>query len=218
MFEISLNNLKNGKWCPYCCSRKLCTNENCNLCFNKSFASHPKSIYWSEKNKLKPRQVFLNSNKKYWFNCDKSIHSFATCLISISNGTWCPKCKHKTELKLYNWLKILYPTIQSQKIFDWSKTDKSYRKYDFYIEELKLLIELDGRQHFVQVSNWTTPEQNQINDKIKNQLALNNNLNIIRICQQDVFYNKNNWDKILLNIIKNLSNDPKIYKIGKIYN
>ena len=37
--------------------------------FEKSFASHEKSKYWSDKNELKPYQVSKNSHKKYLFNC-----------------------------------------------------------------------------------------------------------------------------------------------------
>lgn len=44
-----------------------------NILFERSFASHPKSNYWSNKNKLKPEQVFSRSNKNFWFNCDKWI-------------------------------------------------------------------------------------------------------------------------------------------------
>jgi len=79
-FDISLLNLSNNRWCPYCCvpTKKLCDNEECKSCFDKSFASHSKSIYWSDKNgiivgnefvSIKPRQVTKFSNKPYIFNC-----------------------------------------------------------------------------------------------------------------------------------------------------
>ena len=34
--------------------------------FERSFASHPKSKFWSELNKLKPIQVFKSTNKKLY--------------------------------------------------------------------------------------------------------------------------------------------------------
>ena len=50
-----------------CNSKRLCANEECQTCFEKSFASHEKSEFWSEKNgDVKPRQVFKSANKKYW--------------------------------------------------------------------------------------------------------------------------------------------------------
>lgn len=52
-FESSLLNINQANnWCPYCYNRKLCG--ECNTCFNKSFASHPRALNWSNKNKLYP--------------------------------------------------------------------------------------------------------------------------------------------------------------------
>ena len=40
-------------------SRKLCNSEGCKNCFKKSFASHEKSKFWSNKNgNIKPINVF----------------------------------------------------------------------------------------------------------------------------------------------------------------
>jgi hypothetical protein len=66
-----------NSWCPYCANQKLCKNDNCVMCFENSFASHPLSIYWSDKNKLNARDVFMCSEKEYYlFKCDKCPHEF----------------------------------------------------------------------------------------------------------------------------------------------
>ena len=57
-------NLTDG-WCQYCVSKKLCDSEECMTCYNKSFASVEFSKYWSDKNKIKPRQLLKNSHKIY---------------------------------------------------------------------------------------------------------------------------------------------------------
>ena len=44
--------------------------------FDKSFASHEKAIYWSDKNELKPFQISKGTDKKYWFNCNVCNHKF----------------------------------------------------------------------------------------------------------------------------------------------
>ena len=63
-FESNLNNINAlNNWCPYCANKKLCDDINCKDCFEKSFASHPKAIYWSDDNLLKPRQVLKKSDK-----------------------------------------------------------------------------------------------------------------------------------------------------------
>ena len=89
--QISEITMKNG-WCSFCANRNLCNNNDCKLCFEKTFASHEKSEYWSEKNgDVKPRDVSKSSHKKYWFDCNVCNHSFDSCLASISSDdAWCP--------------------------------------------------------------------------------------------------------------------------------
>ena len=83
-------NCQNGGNC-----KKLCNNNDCEICFNKSFASNEKSKYWSEENKIKPRDVFLQSNKKFIFNCDKCSHNFEGLLSNIIKGQWCSYCSNR---------------------------------------------------------------------------------------------------------------------------
>jgi|LakMenEpi03Aug12_release.lakeMendotaPanAssembly.Ray.scaffolds.fasta_scaffold277466_2 hypothetical protein len=96
-FDISPNNITSGSWCPYCASRKLCDKEDCCFCFEKSFASHPKSKWWSENNILKPRYVFKNARIKILFNCELCHHTFDIVLYSISgkDKSWCSFCSSK---------------------------------------------------------------------------------------------------------------------------
>jgi hypothetical protein len=46
--------------------------QNCKLCYERSFTSVDKASFWSDKNKLKPWQIKKGSSKKFWFKCDKS--------------------------------------------------------------------------------------------------------------------------------------------------
>ncbi len=98
-FESSLLNINKGNnWCPYCSkpSQKLCDNHNCKSCFVNSFASHEKSIYWSNENEVTPRQVFRSGDrKKYIFNCICG-HKLEMILKQISSqGHWCSYCSHQ---------------------------------------------------------------------------------------------------------------------------
>jgi hypothetical protein len=72
---------------------------------------------------------------------------------------------------------------------------------DFGILDKKILIELDGEQHFSQVSNWDAPEnvQGKYAEKIK--LAIQNGYSIIHLCQLDVWYDTYDWKSLLFNII-----------------
>jgi hypothetical protein len=74
-FDISLGHItQSNMWCSYCANRKLCDNKTCNYCFENSFASHPKSKYWNDANKLNPRQVFRCTNIKYLIVINVIIH------------------------------------------------------------------------------------------------------------------------------------------------
>jgi len=95
-FESNLNNINAlNNWCPYCVNKKLCNNERCNSCYEKSFASHPKSIFWSIENELTPRQVFKSSDKKCNFNCDCG-HKLNITIKEINlRNKWCSYCAHQ---------------------------------------------------------------------------------------------------------------------------
>jgi len=51
--------------------------------FEKSCASNENAKYWSEKNEVKPNNVFKSSGKKYWFDCECE-HKFYSSLNDIN--------------------------------------------------------------------------------------------------------------------------------------
>ncbi len=207
-FSSSLNNITGGEFCPYCSKppQKLCDNSECKLCFEKSFANHLRSKNWSKKNKLKPRDVFLNCGRKFWFECDICDHEFEIRLDNVNNGEFCPFCIHKTETKLYDLLKDIYPSLIRQ-----YRIDSRGYLFDFFIPEHKIIIELDGAQHFEQISNWVPPEETFHRDLLKMQKVIEHNISIIRILQEDVLYDKYSWlEELKGNINKILStNKPQ---------
>ncbi len=211
-FDIRLYNIVAGVWCPYCSHQKLCNTQECEGCFNNSFASHEKAKFWSEKNGVvKPRDVFKQSGTKFWFDCDKcSCNDGFDCnLNNVINGNWCPYCKNKTELKLYDALELIYPSTIRQFKQEWCKKH-TYLPFDFCIPELKIIIELDGQQHFIQVSNWASPEETSKNDLFKEKCANDNNYSMIRIIQEDVFNDTYDWFAKLLSSIEDIKNGGNV--------
>jgi len=214
-FESSVGEVVRGAWCPYCANLKLCNiDSECNICFEKTFAKHEKSKYWSDKNVLKPKQVLKFTHKLYIFNCNKG-HEFSQSCASVCRGKWCPFCVNKTETKLYEALTKYYPSLIKQYRVKWCKNNKTNRCYpfDFIIPELNIIIELDGRQHFIKVHKWGNPEDIQKTDKYKMKIANENNISVIRILQEDVFYNTYNWIEELLGKITKIKIDNTIQNI-----
>ena len=95
---------------------------------------------------------------------------------------------------------------------DWCK-NISYLPFDFCIPEPKTIIELDGIQHFIQVSNWSSPEITFENDKFKEKCANENGYSIIRILQEDVWNDTYDWCKELCDTIQEIINNKKVVNI-----
>jgi hypothetical protein len=60
-----------------------------------------------------------------------------------------------------------------------------------------IIIELDGPQHFTQVSNWGNPQISRTRDYYKMQCAILNHHKIIRIAQAPVWNDTIDWQSKL---------------------
>ena len=145
VFKISISHITGRlHWCSFCANQSLCDDKNCKLCFDKSFASFDPdkvSCWIEEKNKriikskdnkeievfIKPRDVFLNSNKKYWFNCNKCAHHFEQRLNDVKQRRWCKFCANKELCKEKDncktcFMKSFASFYDKDKVGSWSKT------------------------------------------------------------------------------------------------
>lgn len=171
------------------------------------------------------------SKSEYTKSADKLIivckmHSeFLMSANKHLSGQKCPQCRFKTEGKLLEWLQVEFDPENVQQQITFSKckkesTGKCY-KYDFQVGNT--IIELDGEQHFIQVSNWDSPEEALANDTIKawSITSPDNGLhmNLIRIYQPWVAADSNNWQEQLLNAIISLEQlrGQVIYIGGNVY-
>ena len=90
-------------------------------------------------------------------------------------------------------------------IQEWTPETLSFKgRFDFYLYELKYIIEFDGEQHFHPGGVYATPEKFKIiqeHDRIKNQWCKDNNIPIIRIpythynnlCIEDLLLEKSSY-------------------------
>jgi very-short-patch-repair endonuclease len=198
-FDVALHTVVNmGNWCPYCANRKRCDDPACAMCTHHSFASYEASkvLCWMlhKNGGVKPRDSALNENKpKRWFRCDapECGHEFDVALNTVVNmGSWCPLCKKKTERKLLLHLRGIHVAVTTQhKLLSMGKR----RAFDFYRAALDLIYELDGAQHFRQVSNWTSHTETRQRDVDKTLYAIDSGHRLVRLLQEDVCRDRGEW-------------------------
>ena len=199
-----------GIGCPWCSKAPR------NMCYHQSFEfkypQHATQWHPTKNGDLTPSKITCHNNQMVWWLCIKCDNDFLQSIKNRSYGRGCSFCKNKTELKLYDIIIPIYPNILTQFKQEWCK-NISYLPFDFCIPEYKIIIELDGPQHFQQVSNWASPEEQFENDKYKEKCANENEYSVIRILQEDVFYDTYNWFKELCESIEKLKNNNKVANI-----
>jgi very-short-patch-repair endonuclease len=154
-----------------------------------------------------------NTNYHCFLKCIDCKHIFKSRYDAFSG---CPLCRNKTEKKMNSYLRSEYSdlTITFQYRPKWSVNPVTNMSlpFDFMLSNgtTNIIIELDGKQHFRQVWNWRSPEEEVSRDVLKMNFAFENNHKFIRILQDDVYYDKNDWKRLLDAAIRNLIRTPAI--------
>ena len=197
--EITFGNFQNGHRCMKCSGKEKYTYEYVKKCFE--------DISYTLIN-----IEYIGCNDKLSYICNKN-HNNVTNFTKFITGYRCPKCLYKTEQIVNKFLEENYKNVIHQAKFNWCK-NKTYLPFDFLLDDQKLLIEVDGKQHFIQVSNWISPEKTQERDIFKMKLAIDHDYSIIRISQEDIYNNTIDWKEMLKKNIKKYKK-PKIIYIGE---
>ena len=175
--------------CPYCYRRVVCIH-------NSIKYTHPEiANQWhpTKNGELISEKFSFGSDKQiWWINLECNHEWLSNINNRCTKNSGCPYCVNKTEQKLYDALILHYPKLTQQFKVDWCMNIKNL-PYDFVLEEDKIIIELDGLQHFEQVSNWQAPEETHFNDVYKMKCAKDKGYSVIRLLQTDVFYDTYDW-------------------------
>ena len=149
--------------------------------------------------------------------CKKTIRVSINTLINT--GKACSNCSsdvsnYYTENKLHKYLLTLDDKVVFQPKFDWCRNPRTKRHlpFDFLVHK-KVLLELDGKQHFEQVLNWSPPEMTQIRDQYKADQCIKNGYSIIRLYQPDVYTDSFDWKLPLKQEIDRLFRTGKPEKV-----
>lgn len=212
--HIQSPNNKFGKnsGCPYCSNSRLCDEINCQECFNKSCASIRELCeIWDKKNNLTPRDVFIKSGLIINWNCKNCNKEYKQKPIEKFYGYGCSICKNKTEKKVIQFLNSKNINIKSQ-----FKLLNDTKRYDILCIDYNMILEIDGRQHFENVHLFkSTAKENQKNDINKMIKAMEQGYSFVRICQEDIWNNKIDWQNIIIDNLK-IRNKPTVLYFSSI--
>ena len=207
IFSKKLNHVSNGQWCGMCSNTwKHCGNDGCTFCYKRSLASYT-GVTATGKKKVDcivdkaDLLLPLCSRKKVDFVCDVCDYIFSISLYNVTYGSWCGKCQNKTELKVYNFLKELKVRVITQYtpggIKKMRKNYGKFYKMDFYLPDLKLVFEIDGRQHnsHTHAFRSTTLHYRMILDQWKEYLVRKEGLVVVRFDQDAIWRDIYDWKK-----------------------
>ena len=138
------------------------------------------------------RFVYMNSKTKSEIICNK--HGVFKQSYTTHLKCGCPKCNSsKGEMFIENYLLQNGVSFINQHSFI-GCINKRRLKFDFYLPDYNICIEFDGIQHFKANTRfgYDSFEKNIINDNIKNEWCLNNDVKLVRIK-----YSDNILDKLL---------------------
>ena len=152
----------------------------------------------------KTETKYTNNKTKILFNCLICGHKWSSKTNNILTYKKCPKCTEKTssgEEKIKSILDSLDIKYIQQHKFDNCK-NKKLLPFDFYLPYHNICIELDGEQHFKPIKYFGGEKkllETKINDTIKNNYCLINNITLLRI----PYFEFNEIDIILKKILHN---------------
>lgn len=167
----SLNNIKKGNGCRYCCgkhwhsldeAKETASQHNCD-CLSEEYKDCDSKLRWK----------CLICGEEW----NRSLYD--ACYYD----RWCGRCsqniKSKSQRLLMETLEDMLSTraIENHKGFDWLKTEKlrGKQELDIWFPDIKLAVEYDGEQHFIptKFSNRMNAEDAlndiQIRDAMKNE-------------------------------------------------
>ena len=178
IWESKAHDIKYSKvWCPYCSnSIKLTIEEMQEIAIKRGGKCLSKT--------------YVDSHTKLLWECKYGHQWMAKpCQIKNSNN-WCPVCNESLgEKAVSDFLQSSNIIFEREKKFDDCKGKRRMLSFDFYLPEQKILIEFDGKQHYMPVNFYgCSDEQAQKthlelihNDELKNKYCVDSNILLLRI-------------------------------------
>ena len=144
----------------------------------------PEDLTGQKFGKLTPLYWFHQDNKVLW-HCQCDCGNTTDLLTNVLKSGRTQSCGCINYSIGEQNIEILLKENNISYIKEFKFNDLGLYRFDFYLPEYNRLIEFDGKQHFQECGGaWDKNDnlkQRQERDKIKNQYALDNNIDLIRI-------------------------------------
>jgi len=182
-FTIRADHHRNGQGCKECYKEYMSKIQSKDV---SKFISESNIIHNHKYDYSKVK--YINNYTKVEIICPEHGSFFQKPHDHNINKSGCPNCKmSKGESIVKQFLidnSINY--IEQHRFKDCK--NKIPLPFDFYLTDYNICIEYDGKQHFESIEYFGGEkyfETIQINDKIKDQYCINNNISLIRISYKD---------------------------------
>ena len=197
IFEQTPDNHLAGKGCP------ICRTDNIRNLLTKTIDKFIVDANIIHDNKYDYSLVeYKNATIKIKIICNKHGIFEQTPNNHLRNHG-CPICQSsKGEININKFLKQNNIVFEREKKFDDCKGKKRMLSFDFYLPIENILIEYDGKQHYMPVNFYGCSDEqaqkiyfdSKQNDEIKDKYCDENNIQLIRIS-----YKEKNIENILKN-------------------
>jgi very-short-patch-repair endonuclease len=156
---------------------------------------------------------YINTQSLLQIKCGNCNQTFEKSL----KGSYQPFCKFCNSTKLE---KQIMTYLKNKNCL----SEHNYQfRFDFYLPNNNVIIEADGKQHFVPVrfrskdydiQEWFKIIQER--DKIKTKYCIDNNIKIIRISYKEI-NDKNSFENTMNNLMKRINNEKYVFSNNELY-
>lgn len=211
-YYVRADNFLRGQKCPRCVTKSIA----------KSHDQFISEVCNSIENEYEIISTYKHVNKKVKVRHITCGHVYEVTPHNFKKGRRCPRCKQSRGVKkAIDFLKLNKVNYTIEKFFKQCK-HINMLPFDVFLIKYKILIEYDGEGHFKpfrfskdEIKMLNKLKEVQINDKIKNQYCIDNNIPLIRI----PYWEFNNIEYILKNVLKhyNLIESDNTYDKEIVY-
>lgn len=184
IWDINVSSFLSGVRCPKCSHRS----------YAKTTSEFKDEVYKLVGNEYEVVEEYKNCKTHVKIKHCECNNQYEVLPNNFLRGRRCPFCgQSKGEQKIRRWLEInnIKFIQEYDKFIGLSSNKGNPLRFDFAIlsiNDIVLLVEFDGQQHFDWIKGWQTKEDFETlksHDKLKNEYCKNNNIPLLRISYWD---------------------------------